>query len=119
MKNLLVIFILIGMSNLVKAQFSFESKLMTKIYGDEEKVKRIHSKITINSDTTEITVIFKNTIIKEKIGKIYHRQINGIYKLFMYEKETPEWGKWIILHFTNNILHSVVFQENGRHLIFE
>ena len=63
------------------------------MYEDVEKTEEIDSKITINSDTTEIRVKFKNATIKEKIGKIYHRQIVDEYKLYMYNKEKSEWGE--------------------------
>jgi hypothetical protein len=116
MKNLLVIFILIGTFNFGKAQFSFESKKFITIYGEFEKVEEIDSEITIDSDTTEITVKFKNSTLRERIGKIYHRQITGIYKLYMYEQRR---GEWVILHFDNDILSSVVFQSDTRYLVFE
>lgn len=116
MKKLFVILILISTFNLAKAQFSFESKTMIIGYEEDETTEEINTNIFINSDTTEITVKFKNATIKENIGKIFHRQITDIYKLYIYE-QIP--GEWIVLHFDNDILSSVVFKSDIRYLIFE
>lgn len=116
MKGLFIILVLVGTFNFANAQFYFEAKKMIKKYEEVEKIEEIEAKVFVDSDTTEITIKFKNATLKEKIGKLYHKQVSDIYKIFIYEKEK---GEWIVLHFDADVLSSVVFQSEIRYLMFE
>jgi hypothetical protein len=116
MKKLFIILILVGTYNLAKAQYSFEAKKMTKEYENVEIVENIDSKISIDSDTTEIQIKFKSACLKESIGTLYHRHINNEYQMDIYQQEN---GDHVIFHYQKKILFMVVFQSKTNNLIFE
>ena len=124
MKKLLLILFsifLLGIFNEAKSQLSFQAKKMTKepvIENTEasKQMEAIEAMVTVNCDTTEIEIKFKNATIKEKIGKLYSKFEDGDYFLLVYEQNEID---KVILHFEYNALFSVVFQTDTRRLTFE
>ena len=107
--------------NEAKSQLSFQASRMTtelifSIDLSDRKTEDIDAMVTVNSDTTEIEVKFKNARIKEKIGKLYRRAENGEILSLFYALDKLE---KLTLHFDNNILFLVVFHNDLRKLTFE
>ncbi len=124
MKKLLLIlfsFFLLAIFNEAKSQLSFQANRMTNepifiIDINDRKTEKIDAMVTVNSDTTEIEVKFKNARIKEKIGKLYRRAENGEILSLFYELNKQE---KLTLHFEKNILFLVVFHNDISSLTFE